>query len=236
MSAAIPGRTKRAALVVAIVAGAALLGWGGWTLYGRLTGRPLTPAQVKRAMWKFIVKHAGGNDFKPAVDWSTADLAGATMVTNKAGRVKPAAKSGKNANLDLPETTLSAYFRTNHEAAASYERIFRLIGEELLVSEQLFEGTNAARQLTALVLAGEASVYARTNAGSGWLSARICEMYLWPHLPLVEATNRPAVTAEAVLNLCELAFKEADETNNVVRNYQLLIAHAQQPHEGAQVH
>ena len=232
-----PVSKQRAALVVSIVVGALLLGWGGWVVYGRLTGRPQTPAQVKRSIWKFIAKHGGGKDFKPPLDLSAPGVAGTgggpTTTTNKAGRVRTVTKTAKNGGLDLPETTFSAYFRTNQEAVASYERIYKLIGEQLWVAEKLFESTEAAQQLTALVMAGEASSYARTNAGSGWLSARICEVYLWPHLALVEATNRAPFSAEAVLNLCDLAFKDAGETNHVISNYELLIAKAQQPQSDA---
>ena len=230
-----PVSRQRAALIVALFVGAALLGWGGWTLYGRLTGRPQTPAQVRSSIWKFIAKHGGGKKFNPPIDLSVASVAGTggattTTTTNKAGRVRTVVtKAGKLGALDLPETSLSDYFRTNHDAVASYERIYKLIGEQLWVAEKLFENAETAQQLTALVMAGEASVYARTNAGSAWLSARICEVYLWPHLALVEATNHAAVTSEALLNLCDVAFKEAGETNHVVSNYEMLIAKAKLP-------
>ena len=78
-------------------------------------------------------------------------------------------------------------------------------------------------------MASEASAYARTNAENLWLGARICEAYLWPNLPLVEATNQTLFTPDAVLNLCDIAFKDAGETNNIIRNYEYMLARTQRP-------
>ena len=232
-----PVSKSRTTLVVAVVLGALLLGWGGWEVYGRLTGRPQTPAQMKRSIWKFIAKHGGGKNFKPPLDLSAAGLAGTTgrttTTTNKAGRALSVVKMAKTGGLDLPETPFSAYFRTNHDAVASYGHIYKVLGEQLWVADKLFESAETSQQLTALVMAGEASIYARTNGGSGWLSARIAEVYLWPHLPLVEASNRAPFSVEAVLNLCDIAFKEAAETNHVISNYEMLIAKAPQPRSDA---
>ena len=214
---------KRTVVVIGIIAGAALLGWGGWTLYGRFTGRPQTTAQVKRSIWKYLAKQTGGRKFKPAVDLSTAGLTASTLtVTNKAGRVRMvnvATKTGRA----LPQTPLSVYFRTNQEQAASYEQMYRFIGEQLTVAEQLLKGDETSLQLMGLVMASEASVYARTNVLNLWLGARICEAYLWPNLALVETTNRTLLTPSTVLDLCEAAFKEADETNHLIRSYEYLI-------------
>lgn len=221
------GSKKRALVVLAIIVGAALLGGGGWTLYGTLTKRPPSTAQVKRSIWKFLAKKADTKDFKPPFD--SADvriISGTTTITNKAGRVKTITKATKSA-LALPETTVSAYFRTNHEQAASYERMYRLIGEELTVTEHLLASADVPQQLTALVLASEASTHARVDAENLWLGARICEAYLWPNLSLVEATNQALLTVDAVLNHCDIAFKDAGETNHVIRNYEYVLARNQ---------
>jgi len=221
---------KRTVVVIAIVAGVLLLGWGGWTAYGKFSGRPPTTAQVKRSIWKYLAKQTGGSKFKPDLDLSAAaDFANPIKptVTNKAGRVRAVTTTGKTAGRVLPETTFSAYFRTNQQDAGSYEQMYRFIGEQLYVADELLKSDDATRQVMALVMASEASTYSRTNVQNLWLSARICEAYLWPNLTLVETTNRNLLTPSAVLDLCEAAFKEAGETNHLIRIYEHLIAKTQ---------
>ena len=221
---------KRTVVVMAIVVGVLLLGWGSWTAYGRFSGRPPTTAQVKKSIWKFLAKKSGGRKFKPDLDLSAAvDLAPPTTrtVTNKAGSVRAVSRTGRTTGRVLPETTFSAYFRTNQQDAGSYEQMYQLIGEQLFVADKFLESAEASRQVMGLVMASEASTYARTNVQSLWLSARICEAYLWPNLTLVETTNRNLLTPSAILDLCEAAFKEAGETNHLIRIYEHLITRTQ---------
>ena len=232
MNTKLPGflSKKRTVVVMAIVAGTLLLGWGSWTAYGRFTGRPPTTAQVKRSIWKYLAKQTGGRKFKPDLDLSAAaDFANPIKptVTNKAGRVRAVTTTGKTAGRVLPETTFSAYFRTNQQDAGSYEQMYRFIGEQLFVADELLKSDDTTRQVMALVMASEASTYSRTNVQNLWLSARICEAYLWPNLTLVETTNRNLLTPSAVLDLCEAAFKEAGETNHLTRIYEHLVAKTQ---------
>ena len=226
---------KRTVVVMVIVAGVLLLGWGSWTAYGKFSGRPPTTAQVKRSIWKFLAKKSGGRKFKPDLDLTAAaDLAPPTTqsittrtVTNKTGSIRTVTRTGRTGGRVLPETTFSAYFRTNQQDAGSYEHMYQLIGEQLFVADKFLESAEASRQVMGLVMASEASTYARTNVQSLWLSARICEAYLWPNLTLVETTNRNLLTPSTVLDLCEAAFKEAGETNHLIRIYEHLIAKTQ---------
>jgi len=219
---------KRAVMFIVFIVLVALLGWGGWTVFGRLTGRPPTIAQTKRAIWKYLAKQCGTHNFTPPLDLATASVGDSApvTVTNKSGKVKAITKASKIGNLMLPETTLSPYFRTNQQVAASYERIYRLVGEQLYVSEKLLDESDTTKRLTGIVMACEAGDYARTNAVNVWLAARISEAYLWPNIPFVE-TNQAVVTADALLNICDLSFKDAGETNNIIRNYELILARNQ---------
>ena len=221
---------KRTVVVIAIIVGVLLLGWGSWTAYAKFSGRPPTTAQVKRSIWKYLAKQTGGRKFKPDLDLSaSADFAAPIKptVTNKAGRVRTVTTTGKTGGRVLPETTFSAYFRTNQQDAGSYEQMYRFIGEQLYVADEFLKSDDATRQVMALVMASEASTYSRTNVQNLWLSARICEAYLWPNLTLVETTNRNLLTPSAVLDLCEAAFKEAGETNQMIRIYEHLITKTQ---------
>jgi len=222
-----PGFSRRA-IVIAIF-GAALLGVGGWMLYSKLAGQqPQTTAQVKRSIWKFLAKQTGSKTFKAPADIPTNAVAAAVIVTNKAGRIRPTIpKAG------LPESGVSAYFRAQQAQAASYPEIFRLIGQQLTVVEQLLESGESRQQVTGLVLASEASAYARTNAVNLWLGARICEAYLWPNLSMVETNSRSPLTTDTLLNTCEKAFRDAGETNNMIRNYEYLITKSKRPSDSA---
>jgi hypothetical protein len=214
-------------IVVASLLGVAVMGFGGWMIYGKLTaGQPATTAQVKRSIWKFLTKQTGDKTFKVPTDFSIGTVAATTAtLTNKAGRIKTVKplKSG------LPETSASAHFRTQHAQAASYREIYRLVGQQLTLAEQWLNSGENGQRLNAVVLASEASTYARTNAVSLWLGARICEAYLWPNLSLVETNARAGLTTETLLNICDTAFQEAGETNNMIRNCELMIAKSKRP-------
>jgi hypothetical protein len=223
---------KAAAIAAAVLLIVGIL-FGGWTLYGKFAGG--SADQSKRVLWKYLAKEARTKNFKPDLDLSNVTLTTAartvmTTVTNKSGNVKtvtrvlkPAAavKAGSAA---LPETSLSTYFRTNQMQAESYQEMYLFIGQQLFVANQLFGSTNQQQQAAALVLASEASTYARTNALNLWLGARICEAFLWPNLVLAEKTNGTALTTDVLLSLCQSAFLEAGETNNIIRNYEYMIA------------
>ena len=221
--------TKRsAAIALVVLLGLALLTWGGWYLWVKFSGRPLSVAQTKRVIWKHLGKQARTKKLSPPPDAAKATVFGtgipapiSVTTTNLPARIRAVARTSRSP-LDLPETTLSEYFRTNQALAANYDTMYRFIGEELKAADALLAGTNATRELTALALAGEASIYARTNALDHWLGARIAEAYLWP--ALASATNRASATHEAVLTLCELAFRDAGETNNMIRAYQTIMA------------
>jgi hypothetical protein len=151
-------------------------------------------------------------------------------ITNKNGKVKKIGR-GKRNELGLPETSLSVYFRTNHATAATYGEMYRLIGQQLAVADRLLESEALAQKQSALVMASEAANYAKNNALNLWLSARVCEGYLWPNLSLVEGTNKAPFTPDVLLNICDVAFKEAGETNHVIRNYEYLIAKTVRPQQ-----
>src|SRR4051794_33638542 len=100
-----PVTKKRIVVVVLLLLFIAFLGWGGWNLYGRLTGRPPTISQTKRTIWKYLAKQCGDRNFTPTLDLATARVGDSTplVVTNKAGKVKTVTKASKVGNLMLPE-------------------------------------------------------------------------------------------------------------------------------------
>jgi len=224
-----PSSKRRAAIIAVLFVALGLLSWGGWTLYGRLSGRELSVPQMKRVIRKYVAKQTHKKIALPDLDLSTAALldssSGTSTVTNKNGRVRTVTRTARSYQ-ELQDTTLSEYFRTNELAAGTYELIYRALGEQLLVADELLASTNMALKLTGVVMAGEASIYARTNAQNVWLSARICEAYLWPNLTLTAASNRTILSVESLLTLCDLAFRDASETNHMIQNYEMMIAKA----------
>ena len=231
-----PVSDRKALVIVAAIIGALLLTWGGWELYGKITDRPASPAEVKRVIRKYLAKKTGDKEFKSPLDLSAnisnnvatvsiITVTNAVTTTNKTtGRVRTVNRITKTTKTGLPETGFSAYFRTNQAHAATYEEMYRLIGQQLAVAEQFLESADIQQKFTALVMASEASDHARTNTANLWLGARICEGYLWPNLALVQTTNRAPFTVDALLATCDVAFQEAGETNNIIRNYEYMIA------------
>jgi hypothetical protein len=206
-----PLSDRKAVVIVGAVVALLLLGWGGWTLYGRITDRPASPGEIKRAIRKYLVRQSGEKEFAPPLDMATASaetgvanpiitaVTNAVITTNKAGKVRTVNRVSKVARSGRPETIFSAYFRTNQAQCSTYEQMYGLIGQQLAVADQLLGSSNTAQQLTGILMATEASEYARTNTANLWLGARICEGYLWPNLALVESTNRSPFTAESLL-------------------------------------
>jgi hypothetical protein len=226
-----PLTPKSAAIVIGVLAAALLLGYGAWRVYARVTNRPPSTADVKRSIWKLLKKETGKSEFP--TEFAAVAITNAldeVSITNKAGKVKKSGRTKRN-ELGLPETSLSSYFRTNHAAASSYGEMYRLIGEQLTLADQLLEADELKTKQSALVMASEASSYARNNAMNLWLGARICEGYLWPNLSLVEGTNKPPFTPDALLNQCDIAFKEAGETQNIIRNYEYFIVKTVRPQQ-----
>lgn len=223
-----PVSDRTVVTVIAIVVALALAGWAGRTWYRKATaGRPMAALDVKRSIWKFLAKQTGEKNFKVPRDISSNSVVPATAaLTNSAGGIRTSPRLPRVA---LARTGPSLYFRTNQEQAATYPEIYRFVGQQLALAEQFLASEDEAQRGMGLLMASEAVNYTRTNAMNLWLSARICEAYLWPNLALVEATNRPLMTADTLLNLCDTTFKQAGETNNILRNYELMVTKTKRP-------
>ena len=101
--------------------------------------------------------------------------------------------------------------------------MYRLIGEELWLVEQLLAAPDSRKRDAGVALVSDVGRAALSDAGSPWLAARIYQGYLWPQLNLTD-TNQIRFDVDALMDLAEDAFREAGETNNLVLNYRLLIA------------
>ena len=204
-----------------------LLGVSAWIFRDRWPGVFGISADLKVVIRKFLKKESGVKVFTlpnepPAGEVVSAVTTNITTAaaTNRPGRVRTV----KVAKLGLPGSAWSTWFRTAQEQATSYQDMYRLIGQQLALADRLLTNSSTQEQVTGLVMASEASAYARTNTVNLWLGARICEAYLWPNLGMVETNKSSQLTSDALLNLCDIAFKEAGETNNIIKNYEMLLA------------
>jgi tetratricopeptide (TPR) repeat protein len=101
------------------------------------------------------------------------------------------------------------------------------MGQELWLADQLLSSTNGATRQTGLQLAEQARQQALTVGESPWLAARICEAFIWPNLDVAEGGVNLA--ADQLLVSAGLTFRQADETNNYIKNAELLIKKARNP-------
>jgi hypothetical protein len=212
--------------------------WGGHLAYEKLSHQSPTVQEVRQQAWIHLKKQAHRADFKPTFAWTSLTNYTSVSTGESTNTGAPTAEpvGGKSSKLDkasklklkLKKLTpcqagCSLYFRERQQQATSYEAIYRWIGQELWVAEQMFSSSNSALQQAGIVLASEAAHYALADAEDGWLAARICEGYLWPSLGLLEKADRPAPTPDQILVMCEATFRATDETNCLVRNYQYTI-------------
>lgn len=118
-------------------------------------------------------------------------------------------------------------FQQKLEQGGSYAAIYKIIGEELWVADQFLNQTNPELKRIGLNLAADASRQALKSAVDSYPAARICEAYLWPNLAVAEDGRRQS-QLDGILDACDTAFQSAGETNNLIRNFKLVIKHNSQ--------
>jgi tetratricopeptide (TPR) repeat protein len=127
--------------------------------------------------------------------------------------------------LNRARAELVADVRQKLNEAASYGDIYQSIGQELWVAQRLFSSANPEHRRVGVSLALQASQTAQGDAQNGWLAGRICEGYIWPQLDVADDKNpRSPVYAQTLLTECGNIFRSNDEWENVVRNFELLLA------------
>jgi hypothetical protein len=132
----------------------------------------------------------------------------------------------KESQLRRQQADAGQELRKSALTASSYEKLYLTIGQQLWLSEQFLSSTEPEWQRQALRLAVEASQSSVSGADDAWLSARICEGYLWPNLDLKDAQGSRVADPNALLQTCGYAFAQANEQDNVMRNLRLRIEHA----------
>jgi prefoldin subunit 5 len=124
---------------------------------------------------------------------------------------------------------LGKELRQQIKHAGTWETLYKALGNELWVAEQWLSATNIATRRAGLDLADQARRDAANDAENGWLAARIVEGFLWPNLDVADAGGQTTANADQLLTSASQAFQAADETNNVIRNAELLIGRTSSP-------
>jgi hypothetical protein len=132
----------------------------------------------------------------------------------------------KQQELSQQEDTYIRSVREQMKGVRDYAALYRLVGQQLTTADRLLAEPEVARQRMGLRMAREACGHVNSGAVDVWLAARICEAYFWPHLDIVETTPGSHERTLELLETSRRVFFDTYETNNVLKNYQLLLAHA----------
>jgi hypothetical protein len=135
------------------------------------------------------------------------------------------------------QAALVAQARQRLRDAKSYTAMYKVIGQELWVADRLLESKNPQHRRTGVSLAMEATLEAIRDAENGWVASRIIAGYLWPNLDLATDVNRrSAFNLDTLLEECANILRQADDFDGLVRNYQMMLAHAGTPQRRDQAH
>ncbi|HEY0549858.1 MAG TPA: hypothetical protein VGF13_09660 [Verrucomicrobiae bacterium] len=134
--------------------------------------------------------------------------------------------SRKEQELSRQENAYIADIRQQISGVRSYETLYRLIGEQLAAADRFLADPDISRRRIGLSFAREACGHANSDPEDVWLAARICEAYFWPNLDLADSTPGSRERALDLLERCRRIFFVSNETNNVLKNYNLLMANA----------
>lgn len=127
--------------------------------------------------------------------------------------------------LSRARSEFAARQREQFQKAGTYSEMYRLIGQELWLASRLLEARNPDVARLGVTTALEAARHALNDAQNGWVAARICEGYVWPHLSLADDANRrsPFHPENLLREIAEI-FQRNDEPHNVVRTYQASLS------------
>lgn len=201
---------------------------GGRFAWQKYKDRPLTVAQTKNVIRDFLQDQADVREFTP---WPMEEAGTNNLVASPAADTansNPAEKKKKKKNRPLHEQ-MARDFRQSIKRATDYKTTYRLIGENLARVDEFLAAQDPEQTEAGLLLAAEASRAALDPVVNGWLAARIAEAYLWPNLDHAPTSEKSDINAASLLDISEDAFKAADETDNLILNYRLLIARSDRP-------
>jgi hypothetical protein len=119
------------------------------------------------------------------------------------------------------QNKLSSELGRRISEAGSYSEIYKCIGQQLWVADQLLKSKRPEHRRSGVSLALNACRNALNDAENGWVAARICEAYVLPNADLATGSSkRSAFEPDNFLNECASIFRRNNETMQVVQLYQ----------------
>lgn len=146
--------------------------------------------------------------------------------TERAWEVARAEASRKDSELSNQEDNYIRSVRQQMSGVRGYDALYRLVGQQLATADRLLGETNLSRRRMGLKMAREACSHVNSDSVDIWLAARICEAYFWPNLDIVDTQPDSRERKLDLLETCRRVFFDTHETNNVLKNYDLLMANA----------
>jgi hypothetical protein len=162
----------------------------------------------------------------PAGKQMRASLEAQLQETERAWELARAEVARKQEELSQQENTYIRSVRQQIAGVRSYDAMYRLIGQQLAAADGLLTDPDRARRRMGLKMAREACGHANSGGVDVWLAARICEAYFWPNLDLADAEPGSREHALDLLETSRRVFFDTHETNNVLKNYSLLMSNA----------
>jgi hypothetical protein len=124
---------------------------------------------------------------------------------------------------------LGKELRQQIKEAATWEALYTALGNELWTAEQWLASNEMPARRAGLELAEQARLHAANDASSDWLAARIIEGFIFPSLEVADAGRQGTGKADQLLTSASVTFRSAEETNNLIRTAELLIARTSSP-------
>lgn len=124
---------------------------------------------------------------------------------------------------------LGKELRQGVREAPTWEALYAALGNELWTAEQWLASNELPSRRAGLDLAEQARLHAANDASSDWLAARIVEGFIFPNLEAADAGRQGTGNADQLLTSASMTFRSAEETNNLIRTAELLIARTSSP-------
>lgn len=126
--------------------------------------------------------------------------------------------------LDAQQTNFSAQFKKKYDEAKSYGEMYRLLGQQLWVANELLVNPSPQQKRVGLVVASQSAFYCATIIENNWLAARISEGYVLPHLALADDNRAKApLNPNNLLQQCIGYYSDAGETNGTIGTLKLSL-------------
>ncbi len=142
--------SKSLLIVLGCILAAAAIAFGGYKIYDKVSSRPLTPAETREAVTKYLKKRSNRSSFETSLE--------------------PLKKEKRPWDI----------LEKQYDSVPDYETVYRRIGEHLWIADQWLKSTDKKEQRAGARTIMAAVDAAHDVAVDDWLACRICDAYLVP--------------------------------------------------------